>query len=91
MPWTYSEEVVRVTYHLRNPRNYSPSARQLNEWDEDLVAKYESRLDASLQAAGIAVTTENRSLIVQLATMSNGRSSQIQLNNACKYFKNVWP
>jgi hypothetical protein len=91
MARTYSNETVFLSYHLEAPSDYAPDDGDLDAWDADLASKYEAKLDATMTAAGIPLTSKNRSLIVLLAQMSNGQSGGVQLNNACKYFKNVWP
>jgi hypothetical protein len=90
MARTYSNEVLRVSYHNANPSDYAPTDQDLDDWDASLQATYASRLDGPMAEAGIHSTPVNRSWIVLLAELSNGQAPLVRVRNACKYFANTW-
>src|ERR1700745_3636532 len=90
MAFAFSELAILWTFHNQFPSQYSPTSADLHEWDDQLVNRYDAKLNDLLAEYGIPITRENRSRILMLAVVSaGGDGTRTQVRNACKYFKNA--
>jgi hypothetical protein len=82
----YSEFCVLCTFHFDSPGTLQPTVADLQNWDSLLKQTYENKLVQVMNQRGISLTRENKSRIVALAVLSNGKLPATRLRHACDFF-----
>lgn len=85
----YSEFCVLWTYHFDDAKRLQPSVTDLQGWDRTLRSTYEEKLVPMMTERGIALTRENKSRIVALAAVSDGKLAATRLRHACDFFQHT--
>ncbi|MEI9814986.1 MAG: hypothetical protein WDO18_21115 [Acidobacteriota bacterium] len=86
----YSKYDVLDIFHQLNPATLNPSARDIQDFDEDLFQDNESILLKIMAEEGLATTKSLKSTIL-LLSQQGPTGAQQRIRNACRYYKNTLP
>ena len=83
----YSKYDVFVMFR-HGAGNFSPTAEQIEQFDEDLFSANEEALLSIMDEEGIETRKDNKSTVLLYSRFGGGGLNQ-RIRNACRYFKNT--
>jgi hypothetical protein len=94
MAFNYSDFCVLFTYRNLDGRPLDPTLDDLQEWNAQLLNRYENpqhqmNLLTIMATNNIDASPENKSWIVALAEVTRGPTIPARVKDACKYFSCV--
>lgn len=89
--YTLDRNVVVMAYRSEHPDKRDPKEATLQQFDSDLVSRYDSELARQAPDWGIPMNPFTRSMLVFFATRSTAQTTRTRVRHACQYFDSVRP
>jgi hypothetical protein len=91
MPFFFERFAIVAAYHAEHPDDLSGTEDELAAFDSALHDRFNELLDPMIEEFKLPATSDVRSMVVLLATLSSGARAKTQLRNACEYYASARP
>lgn len=91
MAFFFDRFAVVIAYHADNPDDKNGTEQELAAYDAALNAQYSGLLPDMMMEFGLPNTSDVKSILVVLATLSTGTRPKTKLKNACTYYVSTRP